>query len=64
MILNRVNVAVTGMLGGSRALYIPAWTEVLITASIVAAGILTYLWIMEHLPIVSGHGVPEPAAAE
>jgi Ni/Fe-hydrogenase subunit HybB-like protein len=59
VVLNRLNVAVTGMLSGSGALYVPAWTEILITAAIVAAGILTYLWVMEHLPIITPHA---PAA--
>jgi Ni/Fe-hydrogenase subunit HybB-like protein len=59
VVLNRLNVAVTGMLSGSGALYIPAWTEILITVSIVAAGILTYLWMMEHLPIVAPHAPAE-----
>jgi len=59
VVLNRLNVAVTGMLGSSGALYVPAWTEVLITVSIVAAGILAYLWVMEHLPIGPPHG-PRP----
>lgn len=53
VVINRLNVAVTGMLASSGTTYIPAWTEILITVSIVAAGILTYLWVMEHLPIVT-----------
>jgi Ni/Fe-hydrogenase subunit HybB-like protein len=64
VIVNRLNVAVTGMLAGSGAAYIPAWTEILITVSIVAAGILAYLWVMEHLPIVPSRGAVEPEAAE
>jgi len=64
VVINRLNVAVTGMLAGSRAAYIPAWTEVLITVSIVAAGILAYLWVMEHLPIAAPHGTPEAAVSE
>jgi Ni/Fe-hydrogenase subunit HybB-like protein len=58
VILNRLNVGVTGMLGRSGVLYVPAWTEILITVSIVATGLLAYLWMMEHLPIV-----PRPGAA-
>jgi Ni/Fe-hydrogenase subunit HybB-like protein len=64
VILNRLNVAVTGMLGGSGVLYIPAWTEILITLSIVATGILVYLWTMEHLPIVPRHGAVDAARAD
>jgi Ni/Fe-hydrogenase subunit HybB-like protein len=64
VILNRLNVAVTGMLGRSGVLYIPAWTEILITLSIVATGILVYLWMMEHLPIVPRHAAADTARAD
>ncbi|MDR7520002.1 MAG: Ni/Fe-hydrogenase cytochrome b subunit, partial [Armatimonadota bacterium] len=43
VVLNRLNVAITGMLAGSGAHYVPAWTEVLITAAIVSGGILAYI---------------------
>lgn len=51
VVLNRLNVAITGMLAGSHATYVPAATEVLLTLGIVAAGLLAYLWIVEHLPV-------------
>jgi len=63
VVLNRLNVAITGMLAGSRAAYVPAWTEVLITLAIVAGGLLVYRWIMEHLPIMDPHAAPEGPAA-
>lgn len=55
VVLNRVNVAVTGMLGSSGTRYVPALGEILITAGIVSAGILAYLWIVEHLPVFERH---------
>lgn len=64
VVLNRLNVAVTGMLRGSGTMYIPAWTEILITLAIIAAGILVYLWAMEHLPIVPRHAPAGAARAE
>jgi Ni/Fe-hydrogenase subunit HybB-like protein len=51
VVINRLNVGVTGMLAGSQARYAPSWTEVQITLAIVAAGVLAYLWIAEHLPV-------------
>ena len=51
VVLNRLNVAITGMLAGSHATYVPAWTEVLVSLGITAAGVLAYLWIAEHLPV-------------
>jgi len=64
VIVNRLNVAVTGMLSGSGGVYVPAWTEILITVSIVAAGLLAYLWIMEHLPIGAPRATGEAAPTE
>jgi Ni/Fe-hydrogenase subunit HybB-like protein len=51
VILNRLNVGVTGMLAGSQTRYVPSWMEVQITLAIVAAGVVAYLWIAEHLPV-------------
>lgn len=51
VVLNRLNVAITGMLAGSGAQYVPSWMEVLITLGIVAAGVLAYRLIAEHLPV-------------
>jgi Ni/Fe-hydrogenase subunit HybB-like protein len=62
VVLNRLNVAVTGMLAGSGAHYVPSWMEVQITLAIVAGGILTYLWIAEHLPVFAGDIAPTACA--
>ena len=56
VVLNRLNVGVTGMLASSGARYVPSWMEVQITLAIVAAGVLAYLWISEHLPIFRTEG--------
>jgi Ni/Fe-hydrogenase subunit HybB-like protein len=63
VVLNRLNVAVTGMLAGSGAHYVPAWTEILITAAIVSGGILAYIYIVERLPILGHAEGPAPAGA-
>lgn len=51
VVLNRLNVAITGMLAGSGARYVPSWMEVLITLGIVAAGVLAFRLIATHLPV-------------
>lgn len=58
VVLNRVNVAVTGMLRGSGATYVPAVGEIVITAGVVSAGVLAYLWIAEHLPVFEHEALP------
>jgi len=51
VVINRFNVAVTGMLAGSHVTYIPSWMEIVVTVASIAAGVLAYLWIAERLPV-------------
>jgi Ni/Fe-hydrogenase subunit HybB-like protein len=63
-ITNRLNVAVTGMEAGSGAHYIPKWTEVAVTLTIVGAGFAIFRVIAEYFPIfeaVRPLGPPEHA---
>jgi Ni/Fe-hydrogenase subunit HybB-like protein len=50
-IANRLNVAVTGMEAGSGGHYIPRWTEVAVTLTIVGAGFAIFRVIAEYFPI-------------
>lgn len=50
-VVNRLNVAATGMEGWSGELYIPRWTEVSITLAIVAVGIFIFTMATRYLPI-------------
>ena len=54
-IANRLNVAVTGMEAGSGAHYIPKWTEVAVTLSIVGAGFAIFRVVAEYFPIFEAH---------
>jgi len=54
-IANRLNVAVTGMEAGSGAHYIPKWTEVAVTLSIVGAGFAIFRVIAQYFPIFEAH---------
>jgi Ni/Fe-hydrogenase subunit HybB-like protein len=60
-ITNRLNVAITGMEASAGVRYVPKWTEVAVTISIVAAGILIFAWATKHLHIF--HEEPAAAAA-
>jgi Ni/Fe-hydrogenase subunit HybB-like protein len=60
-IANRLNVAVTGMEAGSGAHYIPRWTEVAVTLSIVGAGFAIFRVIAEYFPIFEAHPSNEEA---
>lgn len=59
-VLNRLNVAATGMEGWSGVRYIPKWTEVSITLSIVAVGIFLFTLAVKYLPIFTHNGKAEP----
>ena len=48
---NRLNVAVTGMEASAGVHYIPKWTEVAITLSIVALGVWLFALATRHLHI-------------
>ncbi len=50
-ITNRLNVSITGMEASAGIHYIPKWTEVAITFSIIAAGFAVFSLAVKHLPI-------------
>jgi Ni/Fe-hydrogenase subunit HybB-like protein len=50
-IANRLNVGTTGLEAGSGTHYIPKWSEVAVTLSIVAVGFATYRMIAQYFPI-------------
>jgi Ni/Fe-hydrogenase subunit HybB-like protein len=62
-IANRLNVSVTGMEAGSGTHYVPKWTEVAVTLSIIALGFAVFRVIAQHFPIFEEHHV-ETAARE
>ena len=59
-IANRLNVGVTALEAGSGTHYIPKWSEVSITLSIVAAGFAIFRVVAQHFPIFEAHS-SEPA---
>jgi Ni/Fe-hydrogenase subunit HybB-like protein len=52
VILNRMNVVVTGMWSSTEGNYIPAVTEVLVTVGLVTGGILAYMFFCENFNIL------------
>lgn len=65
-LVNRLNIAVTGMERASGVTYIPKWTEVVITLAIVAAGFAIFKLAAKYLPLFepmhdSESGDPEGA---
>lgn len=50
-IVNRLNVAVTGMQASAGGRYIPRWQEISITAMMVSIGIFLFTMAIKYLPI-------------
>jgi Ni/Fe-hydrogenase subunit HybB-like protein len=63
-IANRLNVGITGMEAASGTHYIPKWTEVAVTLSIVAAGFAVFRFIAQYFPIFEAQPQPVRDAVE
>jgi len=50
-VINRLNVAVTGLQGSSGAHYFPSWMEVAVTMSIVAVGFMAFALATKYLKV-------------
>ncbi len=67
-VANRLNVATTGLEAGSGTHYIPKWSEISITLSIIGVGFATFRGVAGYFPIFEPHTdkapVPAPEAEE
>ncbi len=64
-ITNRLNVGSTGLEAGSGTHYIPKWSEIAITLSIVATGFAIFRIVAQYFPIFEAHSVENaPAGVE
>jgi formate dehydrogenase iron-sulfur subunit len=60
LLINRLNVAVVGITSTYGETYYPHWMEIVITAGIVAAGVLAYIFVCRNFPVFTpAH--PRPA---
>ena len=50
-IVNRLNVAVTGLEGAAGKHYIPAWSEIVVSVMFVAIGFAAFSWAVRHLNV-------------
>jgi Ni/Fe-hydrogenase subunit HybB-like protein len=53
VVLNRLNVCIVGMMATSATLYLPSWIEVLVTAGVIAGGLMVLSVMNQSLPVVS-----------
>jgi Ni/Fe-hydrogenase subunit HybB-like protein len=61
-VLDRLNVAVTGMQAAAGATYFPSWMEISITLAIVTAGFVAFALAARYLPLFEQEHVEAPAA--
>lgn len=61
--LTRFNVSLTAYAGFGQMTYFPSMIEIIITASLVALGILLFDLAVQYLPIYEPHGPPQAAMA-
>jgi Ni/Fe-hydrogenase subunit HybB-like protein len=55
VVANRLNTGITGLEAGSGTHYIPKWSEVAITLSIVAAGFAIFRVVAQYFPVFEAH---------
>ena len=60
-VMNRINVAITGMDRSSGVHYFPSWTELAVTGSIVAAGFLLFGLAVKYLDVFPPEDMKEIA---
>jgi Ni/Fe-hydrogenase subunit HybB-like protein len=61
-VTNRLNVSITGMETSAGLHYVPKWTEVAVTASIIAVGFALFAAAAKYLPIFPAEPAVEEAA--
>jgi c(7)-type cytochrome triheme protein len=59
VVMNRLNVSITGMERSSGGIYIPAFTEVAVTLSVVGVGFLAFALAVKYLPVFPEHEMKE-----
>ncbi len=62
VIANRLNVGTTGLEAGSGTHYIPRWSEVAVTLSIVGAGFAIFRVVAQYFPVFEAHSMEREAA--
>jgi len=55
VILNRFNVSMIAFNWNSLDRYVPRWTEIWISVTIVTAGVLIFKWMVNRMPILMRH---------
>jgi Ni/Fe-hydrogenase subunit HybB-like protein len=56
VVLNRMNVSITGLERYAGRTYFPSWIEIAVTLSIVVVGFIAFALAVRYLPVFTHHG--------
>ena len=59
VVMTRLNVSITGMERSSGQIYVPAFTEIAVTLSVVGVGFLIFALAVKFLPVFPEHEMKE-----
>jgi Ni/Fe-hydrogenase subunit HybB-like protein len=63
VVLNRMNVSITGLEAYAGKTYFPSWIEISVTLSIVVVGFIAFALAARYLPVFTHHGEPHAEEA-
>jgi Ni/Fe-hydrogenase subunit HybB-like protein len=63
VVVNRLNVSVTGFEVVSGHTYVPKWTEVAVTLMLITVGVGVYHWSVKHLSVLDAEEGTEPTSS-
>jgi Ni/Fe-hydrogenase subunit HybB-like protein len=63
-ITNRLNVSITGMERAAGVHYFPKWTEIAVTASIIASGFAIFGLAVKYFPVFPTAEQPEQSSGQ
>jgi Ni/Fe-hydrogenase subunit HybB-like protein len=55
VIVNRLNVSIVAINWSRPIPYVPSWTEVLVSITLVVIGVQTFRWIVNRMPVLREH---------
>jgi len=61
VVLNRINVSIIALHWKNPLVYVPSWMEIVGSVKIVTLGVVTFRWIVNRMPILSGRGSALPS---
>ena len=61
VVLNRINDSIIALHWKNPLVYVPSWMEIVGSVTIVTLGVVTFRWIVNRMPILSGRGSALPS---